>query len=91
MTAYGLWAALCLAALNLWGFCLMGFDKRRARSGGWRVRERTLFLAALLGGSLGAVIGMYCFRHKTRRWYFKFGLPAILLLQAGLGLWLYLR
>lgn len=91
MKEYGVWAVAYLLAVNIWGFCLMGFDKRRAKDGGRRVRERGLFLAALLGGSLGAVLGMYAFRHKTRHWYFKFGLPAILLLQAGLAVWLRLR
>ena len=77
-----------LAAVNLWAFGLMGFDKRRARQGGRRVRERTLFLSALLGGSLGALLGMYLFRHKTRHWYFVWGIPLILLAQAALGVWL---
>lgn len=85
------WAAAYLLAANTWGFCLMGFDKRRAKNGGWRVRERSFFLAALLGGSLGAILGMFGFRHKTRHWYFKLGLPAILLLQIGLAAWLLLR
>ena len=70
-----------LAAVNLWAFGLMGFDKRRARQGGRRVRERTLFLSALLGGSLGALLGMWVFRHKTRHWYFVWGIPLILLAQ----------
>jgi len=78
-----LWA---LAAVNLLAFGLMGFDKGQAKRGGRRVPERTLFLAALLGGSPGAILGMWTFRHKTRHWYFKFGLPAILLVQ--IGLWL---
>lgn len=82
-------AAVYLAAVNLWAFGLMGFDKRRAgRRGAWRIRERTLFLSALLGGSLGAVLGMWGFRHKTRHWYFVWGLPAILLLQIGAAIWL---
>lgn len=86
-----IWAAGYLLAVNIWGFCLMGSDKRRAKNGGWRVRERSFFLAALLGGSLGAILGMFGFRHKTRHWYFKLGLPAILLLQIGLAVWLLLR
>ena len=69
-----------LAIVNLWAFCLMGFDKRRAkRRGARRIRERTLFLSALLGGSLGAVLGMFRFRHKTKHWYFRLGLPLILM------------
>ncbi len=77
-----------LAAVNLWAFGLMWLDKRRARrSGARRVRERTLFLSALLGGSLGAVAGMWIFRHKTKHWYFVWGMPAILLVQAALAAW----
>ena len=71
-----------LLAVNLWAFGLMWLDKRRSkRKGARRVRERTLFLSALLGGSLGAVLGMRAFRHKTQHWYFVWGMPAILVLQ----------
>lgn len=82
------WALLWVLALSLADFALMGVDKRRAKRGAWRVKERTFFLLALLGGSPGALLGMWTFRHKTRHWYFKFGLPAILLAQIALGLWL---
>ena len=82
---------LFLLWVLLWSgmeFFLMGEDKRRARRGAWRVRERTFFLLALLGGSPGALAGMYLFRHKTKHWYFRFGLPLIALVQAGLAAWL---
>lgn len=69
---------LYLFLINLVGFALMGIDKRRARRKEWRISEKTLFGCALLGGSLGAIAGMYHFRHKTKHWYFKFGLPLIL-------------
>ena len=82
------WALLWVLALSLADFALMGVDKRRAKRGAWRVKERTFFLLALLGGSPGALLGMWAFRHKTRHWYFKFGLPALLLAQIALGLWL---
>lgn len=82
------WALLWVLALSLADFVLMGVDKRRAKRGAWRVKERTFFLLALLGGSPGALLGMWAFRHKTRHWYFKFGLPALLLAQIALGLWL---
>lgn len=84
------WLVLWAGIASAWAFCLMGFDKRRARDGGRRVRERTFFLVALLGGAPGAIIGMYFFRHKTRHWYFKWGLPAILLPEVAL-LWAVLR
>ena len=81
-----------LALVNLWAFALMGFDKRRAKMrGAQRVRERTLFLSALLGGGLGACLGMWIFRHKTKHWYFVVGMPLILLAEAALGWWVYCR
>lgn len=87
LPAWGLWAAWYAAVISLLAFCLMGLDKGRAqRRGARRVPERALFLCALLGGSPGALLGMWAFRHKTKHWYFKYGLPAILLLQLGL-LW----
>ena len=87
MDSLWLWGAACwLLPVNLAAFFLMGWDKGRARRGARRVPEKTLFLAALLGGSVGAVLGMKLFRHKTRHWYFRFGLPAILFLQLALAL-----
>ena len=82
---------LWLLCINLAAFALMGWDKRRAQTGGWRVKEATLFLTALLGGSAGAILGMQLFRHKTRHWYFKYGMPAILALQLIAAVWLRLR
>lgn len=75
----------CLG-LSVLGFLLMGYDKLQAKRGRRRVPEKSLFSVALLGGAAGAVLGMYLFHHKTRHWYFKWGLPAILLFQLGL-LW----
>lgn len=77
-----------LAAINLATFIVYGADKRRARKGKWRVPEKTLFLLPLLGGSVGALLGMRVFRHKTRHWYFVWGIPAILLAQLALAVWL---
>ena len=82
-----------LAFVNIAAFCLMGEDKRRSKHGAWRIRERTLFLPAVLGGSAGAILGMQFFHHKTKHWYFVLGMPLILLIQAALaGLyWYYIR
>lgn len=70
-----------LAVINLIAFALMGLDKRKARRDAWRIPEKTLFLAALLGGALGSTVGMHLFHHKTRHWYFRFGFPVLLILQ----------
>ena len=70
-----------LAVVNVVGFALMGIDKTRARKRAWRIPEANLFLAALIGGSIGSILGMHLFRHKTRHWYFLYGMPAILVIQ----------
>ncbi|MCL2254194.1 MAG: DUF1294 domain-containing protein [Lachnospiraceae bacterium] len=67
--------------INLAGFLLMGIDKIKAKKRGFRIPEATLFTAAIFGGSIGSWIGMYLFRHKTRHWYFTYGLPTILVIQ----------
>lgn len=72
------------AAVNLTGLFLMGLDKYKAKKRLWRIPESTLFIIAIIGGSIGSIIGMYVFRHKTRHWYFSYGLPAILLIQIAL-------
>ena len=77
---------LYLILLNLLGFILMGVDKKRAIRHAWRIPEAHLFGCAILGGSLGSILGMYTFRHKTKHWYFVFGMPAILLIQIILGI-----
>lgn len=70
--------------VNLIGFLLMGVDKRKAIKHAFRIPEATLFIIAIIGGSLGSIAGMYLFRHKTRHWYFVYGMPAILILQIAL-------
>ncbi|MDU7026663.1 MAG: DUF1294 domain-containing protein [Clostridiales bacterium] len=72
-----------LILINLIGFLSMGLDKSKARRGKWRIKERTLFLIALVGGSTGSLCGMYFFRHKTKHRSFVIGIPAILILQAA--------
>ena len=70
-----------LIVINIIGFALMGIDKKRAQRSAFRIPEATLFAIALIGGSIGSILGMRLFHHKTRHWYFKFGMPLILILQ----------
>lgn len=81
----GLLTGIYFAAINLAGFISMGVDKSRARRQAWRISERTLFLFAIAGGSIGSIIGMRFFHHKTKHWYFVYGLPAILAVQLVLA------
>ena len=66
---------------NLLLFILMGLDKRKAKLNHWRISEKTLFSLALIGGSIGGILGMYTFRHKTKHLKFKLGFPIIFLFQ----------
>lgn len=59
----------------------MGIDKLKARRRGFRIPEATLFIIAIIGGSIGSILGMYIFRHKTRHRTFTIGMPAILIVQ----------
>lgn len=77
-----------LLAVNLVAFALMGIDKRRAKKDKWRIKETTLFLPVLLGGGVGGILGMKTFHHKTKHWYFRFGFPAILILELAGSVWL---
>ena len=80
--------SLYLLAINLAAFVAMGADKRRAKTGRWRIPEATLMTLAALGGSLGCLGGMHLFRHKTRKNKFRLGVPALLLGQLLLALYL---
>ncbi len=70
-----------LAIMNLVGFLLMGIDKAKAKRHAFRIPEATLFLVAAFGGSIGSIIGMYTFRHKTKHKSFVIGMPVILAVQ----------
>ena len=78
-----------LAALNLFSFGLMAYDKRCARQRRRRVPEKALFLAAACFGALGGVLGMQLCRHKTKRWYFQVFFPLLLIAQIALLIWRY--
>ena len=89
-------AAIYLLVINLVTFLVFGLDKWKAKrketkESVRRVPEKTLFLLSALGGSIGALLGMKAWRHKTKHNSFRFGIPAILALQIliPLGLWVY--
>lgn len=77
--------------MNLAAFILMGVDKRRAKRGAWRIKEATLFLVTALMGGIGGTAGMFFFRHKTKHWYFRFGFPALMIVQIALAAFLMMR
>lgn len=70
-----------LLVINVITILIYGDDKARARRGKWRISEATLLFLALIGGSIGALLGMYFFHHKTKHLKFKIGVPIILILQ----------
>ena len=78
-------------AWTLIAFALMGIDKWKAKHDSWRIPEKTLFLSAILGGSVGALAGMYLFHHKTKHLSFTVGMPLILAVQIVLVLLLAFR
>ena len=81
-----------LLLLNGIAFVLFGIDKLKARKGRWRIPERSLLVVALLGGSIGAWLGIKVWHHKTLHKKFSIGVPLIICLQIGLlvGAYLYL-
>ena len=70
-----------LIFINIFSFMLMGIDKKKAQKGTWRISEKNLFLSAIVGGSIGAILGMQIFRHKTKHRKFTIGMPLILIIQ----------
>jgi len=83
------WGLIFLGAYNLGVFVIYGFDKMSAHSQSWRISEKALLLLALFFGSPGALLGMYIFRHKTKKMSFQVWLYLILLIQAGLAYLVY--
>lgn len=82
MTSYFLYGILIyLAVINIAAFFLYGIDKWKARHDKWRITEARLLWIAVAGGSIGALLGMKVWHHKTQHAKFRFGLPAILILQ----------
>ena len=80
---------ILLLTLNVSTFLLYGWDKRQAKNKQWRTSENALLMVAFLGGSLGAVLGMLFFRHKTSKPSFLVKIGLILLFQVALGYYFY--
>lgn len=77
----------CLLAINAVVFLVYGIDKLKAKKGKWRISESTLLLLAVIGGSIGAWLGMKAWHHKTMHKKFRYGLPLIILLQFSVALY----
>lgn len=76
-----------LIAVNIITFFAFGIDKGKAKKGAWRIKEATLLGLAAIGGSVGALLGMKVFRHKTKHKKFTVGVPMIFILQVALAVW----
>ncbi len=72
---------LYLIIINLIGVGAMALDKYKAEKDKWRISEMTLFMITFLGGGIGTTFAMFKFRHKTQKWYFRYGFPIILVLE----------
>jgi len=75
------WVLIYAAAVSVYGFVLMGRDKKKAAEHKWRIPEKRLFLTAAIGGSIGVLLGMLIFRHKTKHVSFVIGIPLIITIQ----------
>ena len=78
-----------LIAINVVTFFAYGIDKWKAKRSKWRIQEATLLGLAVIGGSIGALLGMKVWHHKTMHKKFQFGIPVIILLQIALIIWIY--
>ncbi len=83
--------AYYLLGINAVTFIVYGIDKYKAKKARWRIPEATLLLLAVLGGSIGAWMGMKVWHHKTKHKKFKYGIPAILLIQIALMTYLHMN
>lgn len=80
-----------LLVINLIGFLIMYIDKEKSKKGKWRIKEQTIFIVTLLGGGVGTILGMYLFRHKTKKMRFTIGLPTILITEIVLIIYLFYK
>lgn len=83
-----------LILINIYGILIMALDKKRAIRSKWRIRERNIFMTAIIGGSAGLMMGMIMFHHKTQHSTFTLGIPLIfvlnILIGCGLFYWIYI-
>ncbi|WP_407269092.1 DUF1294 domain-containing protein [Radiobacillus sp. PE A8.2] len=70
--------------INIVAYAVMGIDKKRAKSGEWRISEKTIWTITIIGGATGSWVGMSGFRHKTKHIQFKYGVPLLSIVQIGL-------
>lgn len=78
-----------LIFINIITFMMYGIDKLKAKKGKWRISEATLLMMAIVGGSIGAWAGMRIWHHKTMHKKFQYGIPAIIIMQIALVVYLY--
>ena len=78
-----------LLVMNVVTFILFGADKEKAKKGKWRISEASLIILCIAGGSIGGLAAMFAFRHKTRKNKFRIGVPAILIIQAALLIYIF--
>jgi len=91
LTEIGYCLLIGLALINVLTFIIYGIDKYKAKRSKWRVSEATLLWLCVLGGSIGGLMGMKVWRHKTQHNKFRFGVPLILVSQIAIVLWLLYR
>ena len=81
-----------LIVINVVTFLVYGIDKWKAKQGSWRISEATLLILAVIGGSIGALLGMKVWRHKTQHKKFRYGIPVIIIIQLVIiGYFLYIQ
>lgn len=80
-----------MGIVNIISYCIMGIDKKRARNGEYRISEKTIWTWAFVGGGMGAFLGMRHFRHKTKHFVFKWGLPILMTIQLVLLITYFIR
>ena len=86
-----LYIGIYLSAVSVWAIGLTMYDKRAAKSGLWRVKERTLLFASMIGGSVAMFLTMRVIRHKTKHAKFMIGIPVIIILQIAAVLFVWWR